>query len=401
MENEKNIVDERFEQIKKIKQDKDSGNINYIPFEDYPKLSKLFPGIVKGKMSNISAASGIGKTKFAKKFFVIEPLKYALKYNKNVKILYFALEESKGEFIDSLICNYISEEAGLRIDTTMLQGYRDQSISDSDILTIEKHLPKIKKLLENIEVIDSVSNPYGIYAYCRDYADRRGNHYYKDKEFIKKKSDGTIEKSITKVYSHYTPDDQSEIVIVVVDHISLLSLETDKVTGKVMTLADAMAVFTTKYALGQMTKHWNWHVCIIQQQAADSESEQFTNKGDSIVKKTEPSLSGLGDNKRIQRDFDLIIGVYSPDRYGFENYHDYDIKRFRDTFRAIKILKSRWGAPNHYIHYLFDGATNRFEELPLPSESQKLIKYHDRADLLLGRKGIIKKQPQITGFGRE
>ena len=392
-----NIIDSRFEEIKKIKQEKDSGKIRYIPFENYPKLSSEVPGIVKGKMSNITASSGIGKTKFAKKFFVIEPLKYAMKHNVKLKILYFALEESKGEFIDSIICNYISEESGQRIDTTLLQGYRTRSISQKEIDLIDKHLPSIKEMMRNIEVIDSIGNPYGIYAYCRDVADRNGDHFYEDREFIKKKSDGTIEKNTQKVYSHYTPYDEDSMVIVVLDHISLLTLEKDKSTGKTMTLADAMAIFTTKYALGNMTKHWNWHVCVIQQQAADSESEQFTNKGDSIQKKTEPSLSGLGDNKRIQRDFDLIIGVYSPDRYGFEEYHNYDIKRLRDTFRAAKILKSRWGPPNKYLHYLFDGATNSFSELPKASETAPMEPFYRKADVLLGR---VVKPKQLKNFGQ-
>ena len=120
------------------------------------------------------------------------------------------------------------------------------------------------------------------------------------------------------------------------------------------------------------------------QQEQSSEKEQFTYKGDSIQKKTEPSLAAFANNKEIQRDAKVILGLYSPDRYGFDSYHAYDIRRFRDTFRAVKVLKNRFGPPNKYIHFLFDGATNRFAELPKAEESN-IRHFYDAADKLLGR----------------
>lgn len=81
----------------------------------------------------------------------------------------------------------------------------------------------------------------------------------------------------------------------------------------------------------------------------------------------------------------IIISVYSPDRFGFEDYHGYDISRMRDTFRAIKILKNRLGSPNKYIHLLFDGATNRFAELPLPDDLENMEGFYDISDDLIGR----------------
>ena len=108
-------------------------------------------------------------------------------------------------------------------------------------------------------------------------------------------------------------------------------------------------------------------------------------KGDSIQKKTEPSLAHFANNKEIQRDAKVILGVYAPDRYGFEHYHDYDIRRLRDTFRAVKVLKNRFGAPNEYFHFLFDGATNRFTELPKGNESSLMAAFYTKSDILIGR----------------
>ena len=382
MKEDKGKVRKRVEELRKIKTDKDSGKLYCIPFENYPKLRSMVPGIVPGMITMITAGSGVGKTQLTKALAVREPLEYALKHNIKIKIFYFALEESKQEFIDSMICNFISSRAKKRIDILTLQGFREKSLDSETMVQIETYIDDVEALLEDVEVIDSVYNPTGIYKYCRDYADKNGKHYFEDKDFIKKKSDGSTETVKTKVYSHYIPNDPNQINIVVVDHISLLSPETSN--GHMMSQHQTMAKWSTDYALKQITKHWNWAVVNVIQQEQSGEKEQFTMKGDSIQKKTEPSLAGFANNKEIQRDAKVIIGVYGPDRYGFTEYHGYDVERFRDTFRAVKILKNRFGAPNKYVHFLFDGATNKFVELPKANELN-INKFYTVADRLLGR----------------
>ena len=382
-------VKQRFEQLKKIKSDKDSGQIFCIPFVNYPKLSESVPGVVPGMIQMVTAGSGVGKTQVAKALYVREPLEYAVKHNINLKIFYFALEESKAEFLDTMICNFISSRCNIKMDLLTLQGFREQSLDQHLMDLIDIHIDDIEALLEKVEVIDSVYNPTGIYKYCRDHADKNGDHVYEDKEFIKTKIDDdgnfyTVKEN-TKVYSHYVPKDPNAFTIVIVDHMSLLTPEKDKETGHMKNQHQTMAQWSTNYALKQVTKHWNWAVVNVIQQEQSGEREQFTNKGESIQKKTEPSLAGFANNKEIQRDAKVIIGVYSPDRYGFEDYHGYDIRRFRDCFRAIKINKNRFGPPNKYYHFLFDGATNRFKELPKADKRDEMLPFENAADNLLGR----------------
>lgn len=370
-------VESRVEELLQIKQAKEQGKIFCIPFENYPKLAESVPGIVPGMITMITASSGIGKTQVAKALAVREPLEYAVKNNINLKILYFALEESKQEFIDTMICNYISIKCKIKIDILTLQGYREQALDDEIMDLIKSHVEDIEKMLENVEIVDSVYNPTGIYKYCRDYADKTGTHIYETREFTRKDSDGNTYTEPVKVYSHYEPNDPNQVVIVVLDHMSLLVPENDG------NLHSAMAQWSTNYCLKQLTKHWKWACVNIIQQEQSSEKEQFSNSGISIQKKTEPSLASFANNKEIQRDAKVILGVYSPDRYDYEDYHGYDIRKFRDTFRAIKVLKNRFGPPNKYHHFLFDGATNRFAELPKASEN--LSWYYKQADILNGR----------------
>tara|TARA_R110000822_G_scaffold227017_1_gene359672 strand:- start:54872 stop:56080 length:1209 start_codon:yes stop_codon:yes gene_type:complete len=390
-------VAKRVQEIKKIKTDKENGKIFCIPFENYPKLTLSIPGIVPGMIQMVTAGSGVGKTQVTKALYVREPLEYALKHGIKLKIFYFALEESSDEFIDTMICNFISSRCNIRVDLLTLQGYRKQSLDDASMKLIDDNIDAVEKLLESVEVIDSIYNPTGIYKYCRDHADKNGKHIFEDKEFIKKKRDGTIEKEIVQVYSHYVPNDPDTVTIAIVDHMSLLASEKNKENGQMMTQHQTMAKWSTDYALKQVTKHWGWAVVNVIQQEQSGEKEQFTNKGESIIKKTEPSLANFANNKEIQRDAKVIIGVYSPDRYGFEDYHGYDIRRFRDVFRCVKVLKNRFGPPNKYHHFLFDGATNRFAELPSGDEQTLLEPFEKKADVLLGRVGPPRK---IKNFGK-
>lgn len=390
-------VKRRVDELKNIKSKKDSGQIFCIPFTNYPKLSLSVPGVVPGMIQMVTAGSGVGKTQVTKALYVREPLEYALKNNLNLKIFYFALEESEQEFIDTMICNFISSRCNIQMDLLTLQGFREQSLPQDKMDLIDTHIDDVETLLERVEIIDSVYNPTGVYKYCRDYADKNGTHVYEDREFIKKKSDGTTFKEIVKVYSHYIPNDPSAFTIVIVDHMSLLTPEKIKGTTNMMSQHQTMAHWSTNYALKQVTKHWNWAVVNVIQQEQSGEKEQFTNKGESIQKKTEPSLASFANNKEIQRDAKVIIGVYSPDRYGFDDYHGYDVRRFRDTFRALKTLKNRFGAPNKYVHFLFDGATNRFKELPKSDERDKLVPYENMADKLLGRVSSPRKPKNFGG----
>lgn len=383
----KGKVRKRVEEIRRIKSQKESGKIFCIPFDNYPKLTASIPGIVPGMITMITAGSGVGKTQVTKALAVREPLEYCLKNNIKLKIFYFALEESTDEFIDTMICNFISSRCNISMDLLTLQGYRKNALDDATMKIIDDNIDAVEKLLENVEVIDSIYNPTGIYKYCRDYADKNGKHVYEKRDFIKKKRDGTTERETVQVYDHYLPNDPNTFTIAIVDHMGLLTPEKNKENGKMMTQHETMAKWSTDYALKQITKHWGWAVVNVIQQEQSGEKEQFTNKGESIIKKTEPSLAGFANNKEIQRDAKVIIGVYSPDRYGFENYHGYDIRRFRDAFRAIKILKNRFGPPNKYHHFLFDGATNRFAELPAGNETDKLKPFEQKADHLLGRVG--------------
>jgi replicative DNA helicase len=332
------------------------GLVNSIPFTNFPSLFRHVPGIIKGLFYIITASSGIGKTQLTKHLFVIEPYNY-IKDNpdKNIKlkILYFALEESREEFMFGLISNRLYTEYGLEVSVIELQSFTEK-LSNDTISKIEKCEEYFEDFEKYIEVVDTVYNPTGLYKYVKSYADSNGTHIYKDI---------TINKETVKVYDYYKPNNPNEFVIVITDHISLLQEEKDRNTGMMMTKHQTISKWSADYCRKQISKHFKYTVVNVQQQEAAKEKQEYF-RGGSVESKLEPSLDGLADNKLTQRDALVVLGLFAPDRYEIRKHLNYDVTILKDNYRSLKILKNRLGRPNLKIGLYFDGKTNYFKQLP-------------------------------------
>lgn len=350
------ILQQRLNYLKNAKQRKLDKKENCIPFrESFPKFSRFIPGIIRGVMYAITANSGIGKTQLAKYMFVLTPYNF-IKNNPDtglkLHIIYFALEESKEEFIDKLLCTHLAIKYGIYIDSLELASMYDNPPSDDVFEKLEEAREELEDMLSFIQIVDNISNPTGMYKYCREFSEKIGEHHYVERDY-----------SATPVYSHYTMHDPETYVIVITDHIGLIDCEKGADT-----LHQSIKRWVVDYCRKQMTKHWNWVVLNVHQQTADSEKAQFTFGGNTIIQKVEPSLDGLANNKEVSRDHHVILGLFAPARYGIDEYEGYDIEKLDDYFRSVKILKNRIGIPYLKLNLFFDGASNIFRELPRPDD---------------------------------
>lgn len=354
-----NIFEKALNNIKKAKTIREAGGVNNIPF-GLPNLDRIVPGVMKGLQYIVCANSSVGKTQLTKFLFVNQVYKF-IKENPQLgiklKILYFALEESKEEFMKSLISNRLKEQYDITVDSRMLSGI-NHTLSDAILEKIESCREYFSELEKSIDIIDSVSNPFGIYKYIRGYATDNGTHHYKSHVFKQTLENGRIEEKTEQIYDRYEPNDPNEIVIDIVDHVSLLAAENGG------TLHEAMGDMSAKYGRKMITKHFGHCLVLVQQLAAATEKLQFTNSGQSIEAKLEPSLESLGDNKLTARDALIVLGLFAPERYQIEKHLGYDIRTLKDNYRCISVLKNRFGLSNYKFPVLFNGATNLFSELP-------------------------------------
>lgn len=365
------LLEDVLETLRSNKKIREQGKEITIPFP-FPRFAQYIPGIQKRRYYIVTANSKVGKTKLADYLFVYHPLLYIRenKTNIKVKILYFSLEMSKEDKVRELISHLLFIRKGVKISPDLMDSVYKHYILEDDVMqAIEEIKPELQLILDNIVFFDNVRNPFGIYKSVREYA--HANGHYEDingnilnTEFIEK----GINDEAKKIY-RYIPNNPDEFVIIITDHVSLLTPE------KGGTLHDAIGLFSSQYCL-HIRDRWDYVVVNVQQQAAAQEGvENFQNN------MLRPSANGLGDNKLTGRDCDFLIGLFAPIRFRKENWEGYNIKTLKDNFREISLILNRRGSPAISGLY-FDGMVNYFYELPLAEEMDsdkynKLLKFRD------------------------
>lgn len=323
--------------------------MKYISIKDlFPKLYTVLPGLIRGTYHAVTAASGVGKSKFTKALYVQWAYEYCKKNKIPLKIIYFALEESVESFWTTMLIDKLKELHGISITYYQYIGAHpgiDQNILDK----IELVKPLIEDMKNYIEVYDYVSNPTGLLKTARESIEKLGHR--DEGEEITDENGNTFRPYEFK----YTDPDQH--VIIILDHISLITTEKDK-HGRILSPHEAISRWS-QYVVTHLCKKYNAIVCNVhQQEMAGDNVEAFK------VSKLEPELSKLGDNKLIGRDYHIVFGIFSPDRYELGSHLNYDIKQLKDKYRCISIIKHRNGVSNVKKGMFFDGTRNFYKELP-------------------------------------
>ena len=77
----------------------------------------------------------------------------------------------------------------------------------------------------------------------------------------------------------------------------------------------------------------------------------------------EPKLSDFKDTGNTQQDANIIMSLFSPRRHELETFRGYDIKKLKDRFRSLSILKNRDGAADVRVGLQFVGEVGYFQEI--------------------------------------
>lgn len=356
-----------FNFLKRVKENKarvSEGKVNCIPLP-FERLGERFPGIQQGKEFIVTANSGVGKTQLTKFLYVFWPYIWCKENPKSgitFRCFYFALEESEEEFIAVAYSFFLHHVYKITVDPNDLLSMYEE-LGDDVLELMEKLQPLMDDFFSRVTVLDSISNPYGIYKTLRDYSIENGTHYYynfkdSDKEPITYDEYSKLYDKDGWAYSHYKPNNPNEYVVGIVDHISLITPE------KGRSLHESMGMLSAEYGRKNITKHWNYIFGIVQQQNSKSEQLQFDFKGNSIISKLKPSLSELANNTETHRDALVCWTLFSPARYEIPSYRGFDIMKLKDNYRELTLEKNRGGEANLSVSLYFNGGANYFHELP-------------------------------------
>lgn len=349
--------------IKKWKKKVEDGGINCIPL-GLPRFEAELPGIEQKQYYHVTANTKVGKTQITDFLFLYNALLFAMKNPEKLrlKIFYFTLEMSREQkqlqWMSHLL--WILSKGKIRASPKDLRSVSatnplEQSVID--VLEGDEYKEYLEYFEKTVEFIDSIRNPYGIYKFTRDYAKANGTQHTKMIDKVDKIT-GEIEQ--TEVDDYYEPFDTDEYVIIIVDHMALLTAENGR------SVRDAMIKLSSEYFVTLRNKYRYIPVAVIQQAMAQESNDNLK------LNKLKPTLDGYGDAKVIARDADVILGLFSPYRHGLRDYEGYNIEKFKDNIRFMELIAGREGGGGSICPLFFDGAVNYFRELPLPNDKSGL-----------------------------
>lgn len=333
------------------------GELIAIPWS-LKRLSTIIPGVEKEKYYLISATPKSGKTQLADYLFVFEPIEWFIKNNPKdvkLKIFYFSLEMSKESKMLQAISYKLNKDFNISISPQFLKStFSNYVLEEKILLTIQskEFQTWLKKYEEIVTYIDDIRSPSRIYNYIKNYAEKHGEYTYKEKEII----------------DYYTPTHQNEYIIIVCDHLSLLSPDNGD------TLHQAMYKYSAYHCL-EFRDRFKYIVVNVQQQSADSAKQQFDYRGNSIIEKIRPSPDGLADCRLTSRDVNLMLSLFHPYSYNLTEYEGLDLNKIGRYHRELFVNLNRDGLSNAQLQLYFHGAVNEFMELPkeMDETTYKLI----------------------------
>jgi hypothetical protein len=344
------------------------GHINSIPMP-FNGIRKAFSGIFPGALVCVTAETSVGKTSLAKYLYLFSVADYILEDPSfrqfKYKCLWFGLEESEEEFDISILQYAITKYYNKHCTQDELLS-RINPISDEIISMIKSEV--VQTFFNTVKGFtkfdDQTGHATGIYKSCQDYSKEIGEHHYKEKTLPSGK--------VINLYSHYIQEDPNQIVTVVIDNVNILELEKNEL-GMSLDLSGCIDKLVNSYMRKQVTKHWKWHVCCVQQQQMAAGDLNHYKAG-----KLEPEPQKLGDNIKVARSYQVIIGLFSPYKHKLTNYYKYQIlnsdrtEGFEECFRTVHICKNRFGRTGIAEPVFFNPKGFSFFSMPRNDDTENL-----------------------------
>jgi hypothetical protein len=292
-----------------------------------------------------------------------------------MKVLYFPLEETPQKIMMRLQSWLLFRvfNGKVRVSPSDLKSSNNEKPLSQEIIDLLES-PEITKILDYFEdhiIFSNETNPTGLYKFCKEYAENHGVVTMKPAKY--KDEFGILRD--TETFDKYIPNNPNEYVLCVVDTINLIQTERN---------------FTKKQAIDKLSEYcillrnkYGQSPVVIQQQNTDNESVESIR-----FNRSRPTTAGLGDSKYTAHDANIVLGIYSPFKFGLDTYLTdergigYDIKKLKDNFRTLEILVNRDGGVGGIIGLFFDGATCTWSELPKPSNTNEMNKWYQYVNTL-------------------
>ena len=336
------------------------GGVNCIP-SPFKRFLNDFCGIEQDTYYCITSFTKGGKSQVVSFMFIFQTVifSYFAKQQVDFKIIYFPLEETKERIMQRFMSWLLFKKSQGSIRVSPKELRSTTTALDEDIIDRLRQfdMQDILRYFEEHVIFPTESpNPTGIYKYCKQYAEEHGTVH---KKTVKIKDEFGVPQDV-EVFDSYEQDNPNEYRIIIIDTINLIDTE------RGMTLKqsiDKLSEYCAKY----LRNRYHYSPIIIQQQAFESEGNDSFKLG-----RVRPSVAGLGDSKYVSRDADIVLGLFSPFRFGITEYFGYDITIMKDHIRFLEVVVNRNGEMGGLLPLWFDGAVCDFKELPKPDDKMAM-----------------------------
>lgn len=368
--NSSSLYDRTLQEIEDRRQRILDGSVNCIP-SPFKRFVNDFCGIEQDTFYCVTSFTKGGKSQLVSFMFIFQAIvfSYFAKEQVDFKILYFPLEETRERIMQRFMSWLLFKKSHgslrvspkeLRSTTTALDETIVDRLRQFDMQDILQYFE------EHVIFPTEAPNPTGIYKYCKQYAEDHGTVHTRK---VKIKDElGQVQE--VDVFDSYEQDNPNEYRMIIIDTINLIDTE------RGMTLKqsiDKLSEYCAKY----LRNRYHYSPIVIQQQAFESEGNDAFKLG-----RVRPSVAGLGDSKYVSRDADIVLGLFSPFRFGITEYFGYDITVLRDHIRFLEVIVNRNGEMGGLLPLWFDGAVCDFKELPKPEDKVKMADIYNMCKTL-------------------
>lgn len=308
------------------------------------KLDDIIDGVTKNTSTLIFSTSGSGKTTFVLYSYIYRPLMESLEDDK-FKVIYFSMEMNAELLLAKLLSIYIWETYKKQLSLKeLLSRKKNYILSEEDYNLVLNSVDWLNKIEKKLIIYDKPVNAEIVYSFVMKHLEKDGQFY--ETEHSKK----------------YTPKNKEQIVLVVLDHLSLcrpskgrnLKEEIDLISSYLVTLRNISGISP---------------VLIMQTNRSQSSMDRRKEGMTSL------SLNDTKDSGGPVQDSEIVLSINNPFRDKLASYRGYDLKKLKSNFRSIEVLKSRYGEANIEVGCAFYGKIGIFKELPLPDEIYDYAKY--------------------------
>lgn len=387
------LIQRTIQHIKERRNNVLKGNVNCIP-SPFKSFRSDFLGTEQECYYIITGQQKSAKTKFTSYVFLYNNILYAY-YNPTkvrIKVLYVPLEETQEKITLRFMCFLLFHLSGHKIHITVkeLESVNENMPIDEEIIKIleSEEYMNILEFYEKSIIWVTETNPTGIYKQTVRYAVSHGIRYDKAGNNMDAKSESNAFGNIEDRFDHYVANDPQEYVEIIIDHISLISTESQ------MDLRQSIKKLSLY--LNEVKNKYKYIPIVIAQQSTETQDREAFK-----LNKIRPTAAGISDCKDIKNECNIMIGLTNPYYHEIKNYLGYDITKLKDSQRFVEIILSRDGSANAVKALYFDGAVSFFSELPAPNNPE-YESFMERVYALIDKLKQVKRQAvSLLNFGKK